>query len=57
MIKVDLTKEDKDIIRDFIEATPKWLHAFQKMHYKQCPLCGILPDNIMKLRIALNKLL
>ena len=45
-----------EIIREFIESTPIW-HQEMINKYSQCPICGIIPDNIKKVSEKLNSLL
>lgn len=48
----------KDIVKDFIEGTGAWHKAFKEGYdtSKPCPLCGIVPDNMLELVEAIKEL-
>ena len=48
--------ENKEIIKDFLEGTPKWCKAMKKTKQKSCVVCGIIPDNMARLVKAIKEL-
>jgi len=49
-------KTKEKIIEEFQKATPIWHKELPKeLHNKSCPVCGIIPDNLLKLSKALSQ--
>jgi len=49
-------KTKEEIIKEFQKATPIWYKQFPKeLQNKPCIMCGIIPNNLLKLSKALSQ--
>lgn len=45
----------RDIVKEFIDGTDAWANSFPK-DFKQCCMCGIRPEEMKELVIAIKEL-
>ena len=49
--------DNQKIIQEFIDETTIWIKSMSKMNAEnQCPMCGLVPENMSKLAEAVKEL-